>query len=102
MGFRRRYSTTPWHERETTAAGQAYVTECGPCGKRSYRTRRNARKAIRDMCGQSMREYRYVHGDVWHVGHLPTSVRRGVRTRDEEIEIRSKYRKPSTTKGLYS
>lgn len=54
------------------------------CWKVPYRSRQEARKAIRMMPAEKgLREYRCPDCDDWHVGHMPRSVRRGRRTSPE-------------------
>lgn len=55
---------------------------CPRCGKREWPTRKDAKAAARRFFpGERLSVYRC--GDVWHLGHLPTAVRRGHITRDE-------------------
>lgn len=67
-----------------------FVGTCGECGKRSYPTRDQARKASNaGQPSEHMSAYRC--GDYWHVGHLPKAVRTGevsraqIRTRPERL-----------------
>lgn len=59
-----------------------YLGTCSACGKQAYGNRKTARAAIRraPFAGTGMREYRcpdFPFG--WHIGHLPSAARRGVR-----------------------
>lgn len=52
---------------------------CGPCGKRSYRDRADARRAAKQIPGTHMTAYRCPAADWgWHLGHLPRNVRLGL------------------------
>jgi hypothetical protein len=59
---------------------------CPDCGKRCYASRKQARAAERDLRGRGHyldRLSPYRCGDWWHLGHLPRSVRDGIRSRDD-------------------
>ncbi len=61
----------------------AAIRTCGQTGKRGYRARGDARKALRDLHPgqrQGMRAYHCEHCDLWHLGHLPWAVKRGQAT----------------------
>lgn len=71
-----------------------YVT-CSPCGKRAYHSRKHAKQAARETPNRSravntaMAEYRCpVNEDMWHVGHKPYLVMRGVQSRSEAFQYR--------------
>lgn len=52
------------------------VATCPVCGKRSFKSRRDARRAARAIHpGEVLRAYKC--GEHWHVGHTPDWVRRG-------------------------
>jgi len=56
---------------------------CPTCGKVRFTSRKDARAAGRRLkhTGDPLSAYRC--GDYWHIGHLPTDIRRGVRSRDQ-------------------
>jgi len=54
--------------------------ECPTCGKLRYPTRKVAKAVARRLSHRGTNEYRC--GDYWHIGHLPTAVRRGTISRD--------------------
>lgn len=61
-------------------------TRCPDCDKVRYSSRKRARLAMRQMTHRrpgSMNAYRC--GEFWHIGHLPSEVRRGVIARDALI-----------------
>ena len=61
----------PWHT-------------CRHCGKRSYSSRRAAKAALRhhgDRKGMAAYEC-HTNPGVFHLGHIPTAVRRGHASRD--------------------
>lgn len=59
---------------------QPWYGTCPTCGKRSFPTRKAARKAIRSIGdGDHMSAYRC--DTSWHIGHLPTAVINGTTTR---------------------
>lgn len=92
MSRRRKGRPGAVHDYKTNPGNRHWSTECGDCGKRSYRDRQHAKEAIRVTPGnRGMREYRCpVDDGVWHVGHLPMAVRWGVTSSDEY------YAKPET------
>lgn len=56
--------------------GNLAVGTCPRCGKRSFTSRRNARRAARAIHPDTpLRAYRC--GQHWHYGHTPDWVRRG-------------------------
>ena len=61
---------------------QAYLAEKCACGKVRYRTRADAKVALRrDYPGERMNVYEC---DGWlHIGHLPRDVVNGTMTRDD-------------------
>jgi hypothetical protein len=63
-----------------TRPSQRFHGSCPTCGKRRYASRLLARAAGR-VIDRTMSAYRC--GDYWHLGHLPSAVRRGARTRRE-------------------
>jgi hypothetical protein len=58
---------------------------CPDCGKRSYSSRKRARKVLRHIADSDhMSAYRcHYNSALWHIGHTPTAVRRGHATRDQ-------------------
>lgn len=57
-----------------------WTGSCPDCGKRSFTTRKAAKKAARRIGdGDHMSAYRC--GGYWHIGHLPTAIIRGHLTR---------------------
>lgn len=57
-----------------------FVGTCPTCGKRSFRSRKDARRAGRAAHpGAHLSEYRC--GDDWHYGNLPDAIRQGNRDR---------------------
>jgi len=57
---------------------------CAAHHKKSYATRKTARRAIRILCESRMRAYRCTAlGDRWHIGHTPPALLYGERTADE-------------------
>ena len=61
-------------------SGRSYTSlafgHCDECGKYSFTNRSLARRAAR-LVDRSMAAYRCPHSEWWHVGHMPTAVRRG-------------------------
>ncbi|AXH67050.1 hypothetical protein SEA_THYATIRA_52 [Mycobacterium phage Thyatira] len=57
-------------------------TTCPHCGKRSYTSRKEAKRAVSRFCGDRgghMSPYRcHLDETRWHVGHLHTATRRGI------------------------
>ena len=70
---------THWAPREFAAGS------CGPCGKRAYPSRREARARAKQIPGTHMNAYRCPHGAGWHLGHLPDDVRHGDLPKDEYL-----------------
>jgi hypothetical protein len=68
---------------------------CPTCRKRTYYSRKLARRAIREMRdSKGMREYPSCgRRDHWHVGHIPPNVRKGLITVGE---IYRRYRERSS------
>jgi hypothetical protein len=57
-------------------------TTCQGCGKRTYETRRDAKKAARDyLPAHHISAYTACSGVGWHAGHLPARVLVGDTTR---------------------
>ena len=53
-------------------------TTCQGCGKRTYETRRDAKKAARDyLPADHISAYTACSGVGWHAGHLPAQVLAG-------------------------
>ncbi len=57
-------------------------TTCPADGKRTYNSRRDARKAGKSTKGRGMNAYECPSGSGWHVGHLPARVVQGRIGRD--------------------
>lgn len=63
---------------------------CPDCGKRRYIKRAGAKAVIKSLPdNRAMREYRCPVGEGWHIGHLPSAVRRGLRSDVEEYNRRA-------------
>lgn len=71
---------------------QGYVGICPVCGKRRYRSRKDAKSVLRKLRGQG-RQHVYQCGDYWHHGHLPRAVVKGDIGRDL-IEVKPREVKP--------
>lgn len=57
------------------------IGTCSSCGKQSYRTRKEAKRAFaRIFPGEKLSAYQC--GTVWHYGHLSVVVRKGKTSRD--------------------
>lgn len=60
---------------------------CHHCQKRSYATRKAAKRVLRYLRdrdhGRRVYPYRCPAGDGWHVGHIPTAVKTGHTPRQE-------------------
>lgn len=57
---------------------------CVAHGKKTFASRKTARRAIRLLHDTQMREYRCDHADgLWHIGHLPQATLRGRMTTRE-------------------
>lgn len=72
----------PRNDQNTGA--KAFIGVCPSCGKRSYPSKADAKKAVRQLHkkhGGHLSVYRC--GTAWHFGHLPAAVRAGDATRDE-------------------
>ena len=50
-------------------------TTCTLCGKRTYETRKDARRAAKQLPGHHLSAYECAQG--WHLGHLPVGVAAG-------------------------
>lgn len=50
-------------------------TTCPLCGKRTYETRKDARRAAKQLPGHHMSAYECAQG--WHLGHLPAGIAAG-------------------------
>ena|SRR5690349_6544747 len=60
-----------------------YMYTCEPCNKRSYTSRKDAKKVNVPEDG-GMRPYKCPHDpNVWHVGHMPRVVKQGEMTANE-------------------
>lgn len=67
------------HEHARLPVGAMWVTTCARCGKRGYKTRKDAKRAARTFHpGDTQRPYRCpVLPDLWHFGHRPEWVTQG-------------------------
>lgn len=69
-----------------TSAGRTkpFVRYCPDpdCGKKCFETRRDARALAKKLKDRG-RLHAYRHGDYWHIGHLPSRVKAGDKTRDQ-------------------
>lgn len=77
----RRGSRGPGSNPETYARQPLSVGLCGPCGKKTYLSRKAA-KAIAKRANKADpgTAYRCPENlDQWHVGHLPPEIRNGTR-----------------------
>lgn len=57
-----------------------------PCGKIRFLRKRDAKRVITRMKGRRGRMHAYPchdNPDFWHVGHVPTALKRGRITRDD-------------------
>lgn len=54
---------------------------CDRCGKNKYGSRKDAKKAARQLSQTGLNAYQC--GDFWHLGHLPTAVIGGHQNREE-------------------
>lgn len=60
------------------------VERCPACGKLRYLSRAAAKKVAKRLPPtDGVRMGAYACGDYWHVGHVPTAVRRGETSRTE-------------------
>lgn len=74
-------------------AGNGFQT-CQPAGKRIYVTRKNARRARQQFGnGHELNVYRCPHGEHYHIGHLPKSVRRGEYDKAEWLDRATRRRR---------
>lgn len=74
-----------------------------PCGKRGYRSRKEARRASRIRSISGVNAYRCAHPNAhpiffWHLGHLPTATKDGRRERGSLGTHAT--RSPGTFKGV--
>lgn len=53
------------------------------CAKVRYVNRSAARRARQQIGDRGLRPYRCADCGGWHLGHLPSVVRRGLKSRDE-------------------
>ena len=61
-----------------------WIGLCQTCGKRSYPSKREARRARGQVAGHDSRHLSvYRCGDWWHIGHLPRMIVRGDAARGE-------------------
>ena len=58
-----------------TGRHRIYWTTCPLCGKRTYETRKDARRAAKQLPGHHMSAYECAQG--WHIGHLPAGIAAG-------------------------
>lgn len=58
---------------------------CPRCGKRSWPTKRDAKRIRARRPGRRLNVYRC--GDSWHLGHLPDVVRHGDAGRDDIVNL---------------
>lgn len=71
-----------------TSKTQGQLGTCVVCGKRSYASKRTAKRAGRRLYpADHMSPYRC--GEVYHIGHLPGPVRNG---REGRTEVRERRR----------
>jgi hypothetical protein len=56
----------------------AYIATCGPCGKRTFATRKKAQKTAKQIPGRGLHAYKCPTNEGWHLGHLPDAVVRGI------------------------
>jgi hypothetical protein len=66
------------------------ATGC-PTGKRAHSTRRGAKRhalLLRQLYGDHLRPYECPTCGLWHVGHLPDDVVRGLRSADQHYQRR--------------
>lgn len=61
-----------------------YRITCAACGKQGFASRRDAKRAARSLGRQYLNSYRCERAvtELWHLGHLPTIVKRGRAARD--------------------
>ena len=67
----------------------AVATNACPSGKRTHPDRASAKRHaanVRRSNGEHLRPYRCPSCDLWHVGHLPDDVVRGIRSADEHYQ----------------
>lgn len=61
---------------EELTPGQLWIGLCEVCGKRTFASRRAAKKAARFWFpGEALRAYQC--GEHWHIGHTPAWVKHG-------------------------
>ena len=61
-----------------TSPHRTHWTTCPDCGKRTYITRRDAKRACRNyLPGDHVNAYPSCDGNGWHAGHLPARVLSG-------------------------
>lgn len=60
-------------------------SRCPSCGKESYGSRKLAKAAARLMSRHNLSAYRCSHAttEVWHLGNLPSAVRKGKKGRGD-------------------
>lgn len=69
-----------------TADRGAHIADagtCPTCGKLRWLTRADAKRVSRRIKGRKGRLHAYQCGEYWHVGHPPSSLVRGVITRED-------------------
>ena len=70
-------------------SAEAYEPQLCTCGKRRYRSRAEARRAVRQLRSRGRsdrpRAYECAPG-IWHLGHKPATVRNGTLDTDDYVD----------------
>lgn len=78
-----RHQRRPVHSIVNSWKHRDYVTKCEDCDKDLFRSKKDAKRRIRDTPEPGLCAYECEILEGWHIGHLPWMVRKGRLTRAE-------------------